>query len=389
MHHLVSPSEAVVMKSCLLALAMAVVAVVVLVPSLSEGRVFSRCELREKLLPRIIVPRGFKKEYKEQLLAVVICELTRLSKLNTSFVKVEGERVSATTATPTAPWGMPTDEVFTDEMPTEGTPTDETPTDEAFTDETPTDEAFTDEAFTDEVPTDEVPTDEAFTEEMPTEEMTPEEPAQTTPTTEATPWFDFFGEETTTEETPTTKTTKATTAPPMTSKTNTTEVVTTKATTRSSSSTPALAETTPQAGKKRRKRMVDELSPEHNWTLSELRMEAMVNMLKSNCDEWEIEEAEIWMRSEDSDGSEEGEYEGNQKPWSLGTYGVFQLSDGYFCDSGHRWSRNKCNTTCSAFTDDDITDDIGCLVRTGCWKKIFQGCDGKCLSVKNYFDGCK
>ncbi|XP_016119429.1 uncharacterized protein [Sinocyclocheilus grahami] len=42
-------------------------------------------------------------------------------------------------------------------------------------------------------------------------------------------------------------------------------------------------------------------------------------------------------------------------------YGVFQLSDQWACDSGMNPSLNVCNTTCSALTDDDITDDIACL----------------------------
>ncbi|XP_052401014.1 uncharacterized protein LOC127948563 isoform X11 [Carassius gibelio] len=42
-------------------------------------------------------------------------------------------------------------------------------------------------------------------------------------------------------------------------------------------------------------------------------------------------------------------------------YGVFQLRDQLVCDSGMIPSQNVCNMTCSALTDDDITDDITCL----------------------------
>ncbi|KTF76121.1 hypothetical protein cypCar_00038117 [Cyprinus carpio] len=42
-------------------------------------------------------------------------------------------------------------------------------------------------------------------------------------------------------------------------------------------------------------------------------------------------------------------------------YGVFQLSDQWACDSGMNPSLNVCNMTCSALTDDDVTDDIACL----------------------------
>ncbi|XP_043102323.1 vegetative cell wall protein gp1 [Puntigrus tetrazona] len=42
-------------------------------------------------------------------------------------------------------------------------------------------------------------------------------------------------------------------------------------------------------------------------------------------------------------------------------YGVFQLSDQVACDSGTIPSLNVCNITCSALTDDDISNDIACL----------------------------
>ncbi|XP_051801638.1 uncharacterized protein LOC127533171 [Acanthochromis polyacanthus] len=59
-------------------------------------------------------------------------------------------------------------------------------------------------------------------------------------------------------------------------------------------------------------------------------------------------------------------------PWSIGFYGLFQLSDSYFCDSGYRWSINSCNTSCTAFTDDDISDDIACLVKTRRWRYLLR-----------------
>ncbi|XP_073697607.1 uncharacterized protein [Garra rufa] len=42
-------------------------------------------------------------------------------------------------------------------------------------------------------------------------------------------------------------------------------------------------------------------------------------------------------------------------------YGVFELSDQVACNSGMMPSLNVCNMTCSAFIDEDITDDITCL----------------------------
>ncbi|KAM3622602.1 uncharacterized protein V6R79_000921 [Siganus canaliculatus] len=55
------------------------------------------------------------------------------------------------------------------------------------------------------------------------------------------------------------------------------------------------------------------------------------------------------------------------KPWSLGFYGLFQLRDSFFCNSGYRISRNVCNITCDAFTDEDIMNDVECLAKTGYW----------------------
>ncbi|XP_077102013.1 uncharacterized protein LOC143753519 [Siphateles boraxobius] len=42
-------------------------------------------------------------------------------------------------------------------------------------------------------------------------------------------------------------------------------------------------------------------------------------------------------------------------------YGLFQLSDQLACDSGMNASLNVCNMSCSALTDDDISNDIVCL----------------------------
>lgn len=44
--------------------------------------------------------------------------------------------------------------------------------------------------------------------------------------------------------------------------------------------------------------------------------------------------------------------ESMSKPWSVGHYGIFQLSDSHFCDSGYRWSRNVCHKNCSGETKD-------------------------------------
>lgn len=97
------------------------------------------------------------------------------------------------------------------------------------------------------------------------------------------------------------------------------------------------------------------------------------------------------MEDEDETSSEEDDE-------SKGLYGLFQLSDRKFCDSGLCPSKNMCHASCkgesllqkdiditylsvafkndcilnffflAAFTDDDITNDIACVIQTGYWK---------------------
>uniref|UniRef100_A0A3B3D8Z9 lysozyme n=1 Tax=Oryzias melastigma TaxID=30732 RepID=A0A3B3D8Z9_ORYME len=56
----------------------------------------------------------------------------------------------------------------------------------------------------------------------------------------------------------------------------------------------------------------------------------------------------------------------NQGPSNY--FGLFQLSDSFFCDSGNGLSKNLCDTNCSAFIDDDITDDLECFAYKGYWR---------------------
>ncbi|MCI4393909.1 hypothetical protein PGIGA_G00163040 [Pangasianodon gigas] len=69
-------------------------------------------------------------------------------------------------------------------------------------------------------------------------------------------------------------------------------------------------------------------------------------------------------------------------------YGIFQLSD-IACNSGSSHSMNLCGLDCSALTDDDITDDIACLM-TLAKKVTAMTFTQKCLSVEpsHYFAEC-
>uniref|UniRef100_A0A3P9BKG7 Glycosyl hydrolases family 22 (GH22) domain-containing protein n=1 Tax=Maylandia zebra TaxID=106582 RepID=A0A3P9BKG7_9CICH len=59
---------------------------------------------------------------------------------------------------------------------------------------------------------------------------------------------------------------------------------------------------------------------------------------------------------------------------SKNLYGLFQLSDREFCDSGLCPSKSMCHASCTAFTDNDITDDIACVVKTGYWNAVLVLC---------------
>ncbi|XP_034085963.1 uncharacterized protein LOC117555243 isoform X2 [Gymnodraco acuticeps] len=62
--------------------------------------------------------------------------------------------------------------------------------------------------------------------------------------------------------------------------------------------------------------------------------------------------------SEEKHSSSEEEEE---EQWTL--YGLFQLSDHLICSDGATPSPDRiCNVTCSALVDDDIEDDIGCVL---------------------------
>ncbi|XP_028461897.1 transcription initiation factor TFIID subunit 11-like [Perca flavescens] len=298
-----------------------VLAVAVLVPSLSEGRIVSRCELKEKLGQAMTLPPQLQK-FKEEYLAKVICEVNRRSSLNTGLVKVFGKRTTTTKATPT-----------------------------------------------------------------------------TTVTTLA-------------------PRVNGTTAAPTTTQLNTTETTTTAPTTTQTTTTQLPITPTPPNRRKRGVSSEESDSAEMHSSQGELlnegdevRSQGVNGTVdedgdkakgSDNRDEDEDED-------EDEDSDERDEEEGGKrkkrskedrssedrsseetKHSSLGLYGIFQLSDETFCNSGYRSSKNKCNTTCDAFTDDDILDDITCFVKTNQWGSFLKSSSGEChYRIKNYFEECK
>uniref|UniRef100_A0A3B4XTD2 lysozyme n=1 Tax=Seriola lalandi dorsalis TaxID=1841481 RepID=A0A3B4XTD2_SERLL len=55
------------------------------------------------------------------------------------------------------------------------------------------------------------------------------------------------------------------------------------------------------------------------------------------------------------------ERRGAQEVWTL--YGIFQLSNYLVCNDGTTPSPNICGLSCSNLVDDDIRDDINCVLK--------------------------
>ncbi|XP_035515199.1 300 kDa antigen AG231 [Morone saxatilis] len=308
-----------------------VLAVAVLVPSLSESRTVSRCELRDKLGEALILPRRLER-FRERILAIVICQVERSSRLNTALVRVLGKRIT-TTAKPTT--------VAVTTIPTTQEQTTQEPT-----------------------------TQEPTTQEPPTQEPTTQEPTTQEPTTQEP---------------------------------NTQEPTTTEATTIVSVTTGPMTSTT-AGGSMRRKREADASE-------EDVSFEDMLQEEENKFDEEEMENDDNKMEDEDEDEDEvSNEVESdeqkedrkrnkrsvrrwkpkkNLRPWSLGYYGLFQLTDSYFCNSGYRWSKNVCGTSCDAFTNDDITDDVECFVKTNYLWAVLRGAPRKCFHTANFFAECE
>uniref|UniRef100_A0A8C5SL68 lysozyme n=1 Tax=Laticauda laticaudata TaxID=8630 RepID=A0A8C5SL68_LATLA len=75
-------------------------------------------------------------------------------------------------------------------------------------------------------------------------------------------------------------------------------------------------------------------------------------------------------------------------------YGIFQINSHYWCNNKQSPTANDCNKPCSAFINDDITDDIVCAKRIvrdpqkmGAWVAWRNHCKGRDLS--QWTRGCR
>ncbi|XP_028310479.1 uncharacterized protein LOC114468044 [Gouania willdenowi] len=119
------------------------------------------------------------------------------------------------------------------------------------------------------------------------------------------------------------------------------------------------------ANKRRRKRQFD---LDDGSGSGMMPLENMIHEEEIKFDEQELIQDDNYINGEEYGGGNNGRQ--MSTTWSVGYYGIFQLSDSHFCDSGYRWSRNKCKTSCTAFLDDDIEDDIFCLFQSGFWQYL-------------------
>ncbi|XP_077185475.1 lysozyme C, milk isozyme-like [Paroedura picta] len=68
-------------------------------------------------------------------------------------------------------------------------------------------------------------------------------------------------------------------------------------------------------------------------------------------------------------------------------YGIFQINSSWWCSNGDGMTANGCQTSCSSFLDDDISNDIQCAKRIVCdpnkmdaWVSWTNSCKGRDLS---------
>ncbi|KAK2817515.1 hypothetical protein Q5P01_025706 [Channa striata] len=71
-------------------------------------------------------------------------------------------------------------------------------------------------------------------------------------------------------------------------------------------------------------------------------------------------------------------------------YGIFQLSSCQVCSDGTTLSANICGMDCSKLVDDDVSDDIGCMLKIllspGNKLLLKENCENK--KAPTYFAGC-
>ncbi|XP_071361282.1 high mobility group nucleosome-binding domain-containing protein 5-like isoform X1 [Trachinotus anak] len=401
-------------------------AVAVLVPSLSEGRTTSKCELKEKLSAVVTLPKSLQK-FEDQILAIVICEVNRLSHLNTSLVREEGERQIMTTARPatrvtTQRVHKMTKQTKTTKPTTTKPKTTKTKTTKPTTTKPTTTKTTTAEPS--QITTLPPSSEQGGTNPTPVPKQASSgirrkrEAGTTSNESNLAEIIDNLDELINDEETNFDEEELTQDDNKMTGDEDEEsdgedgeqgDMDEQEAVTQEDNSM--------MEGEDEETNGEDEESNGGDGEQGDMDEQEAVtqdenSMIEGEDEETNGEDEESNGEDEESNGEDEesnGEDEESngedgeqgdmdeqeteadveQMPWSLGYYGLFQLTDSHFCASGYRWSRNKCSTACTAFTDDDITDDIDCLVKTGYFWFLVRNASDRCHDTSNFFSECK
>ncbi|XP_029949358.1 location of vulva defective 1-like [Salarias fasciatus] len=316
-------------------------AVAVLGPGLSEGRTVSGRELKVLLHQKLHLPHKLLR-YKQRIINVVVCEVHRRTRLQTNAVTVFGTRKTTT--------AKPTTTTTTTLPPTTITTTTSPP-----------------------------PNSTTTTSPRPTSTTTTSPPPTSTIMTSPRP-------------TSTTRTTTAPTTPPADSPAEVTDLDTagSDSVEIGSRRRRSLAETDdegsgmPMTTAGRRNQDGDDVG---EGSGSSMTMEDELNEEEDKFDEEQMMRDDNTLETSSSEEDESGVCNVQSNNWSLGYYGIFTLPDSHFCCSGYRWSRNVCQTDCRAFTDDDISDDVDCVVKSGFWRFLLRTASRWCWFHHGRFSG--
>ncbi|XP_077576085.1 uncharacterized protein LOC144198767 [Stigmatopora nigra] len=335
-------------------------------PSLSQGRIVSRCELKTSLEKAMVLPEGLEK-FRKIITTVAICEVEKMSKRNTTLIRTTSNPQLnpelATTAAMRPPESNTTAPSVSINItsPTQPTMANATgPPESLITNTTRPFNLTISNTTRPPEPTNTTsptqPTITNATEPTITNSTIPTEPTITNATSPSEPTITNVTE-------PTITNTTSPTEPIITNATEPTEP--TIPNTTSSTEPPSPIEPN----------FVEADSP---LIAQQVEMEALMNHVNG-----------LWGTEELARGGDLRRPRRDLTASSRSYYGVFQLSDADFCFYTNPWTYNFCITSCTAFIDDDITDDVECFVNSHHWIRLIRGASRECLQVTNFFEQCK
>ncbi|XP_012725240.2 alpha-lactalbumin-like [Fundulus heteroclitus] len=147
---------------------------------------------------------------------------------------------------------------------------------------------------------------------------------------------------------------------------------------------------------------VEQLSGFNTSTVTELRREKGQGSSESGSESGSESAEGSRSKGKHQSGKKQGG-RSNEDDQDMNLYGLFQLAEGLVCSSENNTLPNLCGISCNKLIDDDISDDINCLVKLlteivkngftsehskGVWKAIKKLIDDKCKNVDQYFSDC-